>query len=315
MNGGRFEMTFVRGITDAMLDHLRALARQPSWWHDILKRPDDLFIAIRNNYINVYNNGRNVLLCEFPRGHFQLGTHHKYLGVSKPGTRANVYLEGERELTVRGTNNPAFSIDEILNKVSTYSKTTQDNEKLHLHSVLNRNVNVIDVEMAFIALPKEVPDPQKKEPRTDRMDFVSVSRKGLQYPTLVFYEAKEANNSALKARDEPKIMEQLERYRNQLRKRSDEIIRAYLKLIAQTAEIERMRSNKSTRNSRIAWLDGIVKAGKLEIDPVPRLLIFEGGAYAGGNWEQHLERLKRLYFERFGVHGITIGKDEVDLPA
>ncbi len=51
---------FKRGLDDEFVDRLNEVYRARGWWHSLVN-DRDLFIAIRDNYLNVYYRGGSVL--------------------------------------------------------------------------------------------------------------------------------------------------------------------------------------------------------------------------------------------------------------
>lgn len=78
------EIIFKRGLSCEFVDELNELYNKPngSWWGRIVDEPN-LFIGFRDEYLNVYYHGNNVLKLEYVRGarkeKLKGSTHKKYL--------------------------------------------------------------------------------------------------------------------------------------------------------------------------------------------------------------------------------------------
>ena len=69
---------FKRGLDEAFIDALAELASKPSWFKDVLADPD-LFIGIRDNYLNVYSKGQSLFKAVWTSKTISVTTHIKYL--------------------------------------------------------------------------------------------------------------------------------------------------------------------------------------------------------------------------------------------
>ena len=83
---------FNRGIKNiAFINALNQLYNdENSFWHKMIM-DKELFVAIRDNYINVYYNGQCICLLKYSNKGSVLGkTHGKYLGIDE-----NKYITSE----------------------------------------------------------------------------------------------------------------------------------------------------------------------------------------------------------------------------
>ena len=78
-NGGRFRMSFKRGIRGGPFrEALETLAHQDGWWKDVLA-DKSLIIGIRDEYVNVYWQGQSIFKVSFKGSKVTASTHEKYL--------------------------------------------------------------------------------------------------------------------------------------------------------------------------------------------------------------------------------------------
>ena len=86
---------FKRGIENSQF--IKAL-NENNHWQQIIK-DNDLFVAIRNEYINVYYYGQSIARIEFIKNKIKWTTHKKYLGLNEEGyTDTGLYLDKLEEL-------------------------------------------------------------------------------------------------------------------------------------------------------------------------------------------------------------------------
>jgi hypothetical protein len=146
---------FNRGISQAFVDRLNAEyddENRGGWWRSIaLDR--DLFIAIRNKYINVYWNGSSLLRLSLVGGRLVGEIHYKYLlrgSMPKPYIKVHdgvIELDNSSALFQTGQ----FDVAAIKKAASAYLS----DEKKGVHQILLSNDNIIDVEIAFGTGEKE----------------------------------------------------------------------------------------------------------------------------------------------------------------
>jgi len=68
------------------------------YWKQMVK-DEDLFIAIRNEYLNVYYYGQSICKVKFVNNKIKWTSHKKYLGIDESGyAETGVYLEKIDEL-------------------------------------------------------------------------------------------------------------------------------------------------------------------------------------------------------------------------
>ena len=67
---------FKRGITN---QNFITELNSNKYWQQMVK-DEDLFIAIRNEYLNVYYYGQSICKVEFVKNNIKWTSHKKYLG-------------------------------------------------------------------------------------------------------------------------------------------------------------------------------------------------------------------------------------------
>ena len=260
-------MAFERRFTD--LEKLKAepLFNQcllPDIINRFNKVPDryrDVFPAVRKNRIDFYYKG-GKLFSYYGKEGFK--THHKYASVIKYDV-GNPYVTDSR---LQAIDNFIEGYERIKENCSLYSGIEASGvarisgdyscaKKNKLHRVV-----VLDIEVS-LRREKEDGDQEpgnNKRSKSDRIDLLLFDTdSGL----LRFFEAKDFSNSEIRAKtgSTPKIVTQMKRYKKQLN--------------APTVRQE-LLSGYSTHVNVINQLFELKEPlpVPIEIDPVPRLLVF-----------------------------------------
>lgn len=254
---------FKRGIDNPVfIQALNALYEDKnSFWRKMLD-DSELFIAIRDNYINVYYYGQSLCKLTYSskaavvRGE----THKKYLGIDKSGYLTSI----DGVFTVQsGVKLSLGDLDELKKNIEDY---IGDEKRCSYQEILKPENHVIDVEITFV---KE----SKKE--DVKYENSSVDYLALEDNRLVFYEAKHIKNPELRSTTEAKVLGQIRRYTTALGDHKDEILKSYDKVLENLVELH--------INPKVFPKETI------EIDSSPRLIIFE----VEDEKNEHIEKLRR----------------------
>ena len=120
---------FKRGIENSKF--IKAL-KENYHWQQIIK-DDDLFVAIRNEYLNVYYYGQSIAKIEFIKNKVKWTTHNKYLGIDKAGySETGEYLD---KLELLKQNAKAYG--------------GKEKEQVKKHILKDKSLCVLDVEITF----------------------------------------------------------------------------------------------------------------------------------------------------------------------
>ena len=172
------------------------------------EKPDEetsLRLALRNGYLNFYIKGQSVAKLSLNSKGPKLEIAKVYVDGHQKGS------EGDRSVGYQTFDAKALSHPETVERVSGWIATAEtyaSAEKCFVDDVVSANPGVIDLEMGLPA--HDVPGSKRVAPR---MDLVLVQMDDGR-PSLGFWEAKCANNSALRASGdgEPDVTEQLRNY-------------------------------------------------------------------------------------------------------
>lgn len=259
---------FKRGLPDAMVDELNDLAQDPkSWWRVVIDDPS-VYLAIRNDSLNVYAYGNSLLKVNWSKRGAVCSLHHKFAWL--PGT-AGRYItldsdDQEIPLVVKTKSQFSENYARIKKQVSLY----KTGERCGVTALAAKVDWIIDMEAALSPrTPNEAeiePDDDSTKETVDRIDFVAFNTHSRQ---LAFCEAKLLGNSELvSSGTEPDVSEQLQRYRKQLADpvRMGEALTAYRTVQELYSRLKGLffeRRRATLCQQAIATLD-----------PEPRLIVF-----------------------------------------
>ena len=298
------QQTFRRGIERGFVEALNALYDQPeSWWRKLVD-DKELFLAIREDSVNVYHRGCSLLrLRPQAEGVGVVGKiHYKYL--LRPHLTASEYVEvveGTVSLPkVEEAFTKSISETEALKKAS---EPYAGPEQAGVHDVVLANWNIVDVEIAF---PTDSADESKSS--APRVDFAAL-REGDRDIELVFFEAKHFTNSELRKRgdDAPDVIGQIEKYSDLLREQHDQIADTYLRVCC---NLLNLRGFDERHPQRHELLKSIVNGSKpLKVNTEPRLVVFgfDADQRAGKKWKRHRDKLKNRLGKRVLCRGSPKG--------
>ncbi|KAA6318846.1 hypothetical protein EZS27_031193 [termite gut metagenome] len=274
---------FKRGIENqAFIDALKELFNDKnSFWYKIVN-DNDLFIAIRDEYINVYYKGNSICKLSFNNGKLVNETHYKYL--LNPNL-SDIYVKAI-DGTFEHQNSEMKFIPSLsdIDLIKTASNPYSGEEKSGVHLMLKKWDDVIDTEIAF--------------DDSSRIDLLKIEKKGNSELKLVFYEAKHFSNPEIRAQgqDEPKVINQLKRYEGTLKLHESEILESYKIVCRNKKDLE------IVKNCNL--IDGVLN-NKLSIDFQPKLIIFgfDQDQKDGRVWKQHKDKLQTILGDRLELKG------------
>lgn len=177
----------------------------------------NVFLAIRDNRIDMYHNGGK--LFGYDSSGFK--THLKYASVIT--TNGKDYLSESELSSYRLASNFENNYPRIKENCSNYSgiEASGVSDLYHKHSYLsNSSVIVLDIEISFESL--------NKENKQDRIDILLLNKNS---QTLKFVEAKHFSNKEIWSRTVPKVIGQIKRYESQLAKRKSDILSEYAEYV------------------------------------------------------------------------------------
>ena len=203
-------MPFVRKISNNLINNLKS----QQLYINHLKQDLLVFPAIRNESIDFYYSGGN--LFKFKKNDFR--TNIKFAAVIK--NKDNYINENDLKTgcLIKSFQDGYSRIKENCLKYSgkedsciaqLYSKNSYRNQ--------NEKIVILDIEVSFEALDRDR--------NQDRIDILLYDKENR---ALQFVEAKHYENSELRSKSTPKVISQIKRYENQIKKSRSSIIKQYM---------------------------------------------------------------------------------------
>jgi hypothetical protein len=296
--------TFKRGISNQ--DFIKALKKEYNtggWWKEIVD-DKDLFIAIRNEYINVYYQGNSLLKLRFVKGEFLAETHYKYLirPTVKPfliKTSANMAFIPNGTKGVLD-NYLIHNLSEI-ESIKTATASYRGIEKEGIQKIIMSNDNIVDLEIALTQEAEEDemnPEKDRKD-SAKRIDFAALQKKDSDYK-LIFFEAKDFSNKDLRAKGSavPKVIAQIDNYEKLLKQYQEDIINSYKLVCSNLCEI-------LPKNLHKKLILDIAEGASMKVNIEPRLVVFgfDEDQKKGSIWSPHEQKLDKILGDRFIAKG------------
>ena len=280
---------FKRGLKQEFVDRLNEMYSAGGWWRNLVD-DKELFLAIRNDYINFYFRGCSVLKLNWLQSSKEIAgeIHYKYL--LKPSLKGSQYIKfyesgiqlppGLRDLFLDGLDD----VNELKRAVKRYA----DSEKSGVDDVVtsDKNTNVLDLEIA-ISDGKSAP----------RIDIAAIHEDTRQPGTvkLVFYEAKHFENKGLRSSsDRIPVVDQMNRYSELINKNRDAVLASYRQVCCNLFHLEGVAHQNSERHQTLREI--VTGSRELEIEIELRLIAFgfDGDQRDGKIWKPHAKKLSEV---------------------
>lgn len=269
-NNGEFK----RGIKNSkFIDALNVLyADKTSFWYKMVNNPQ-LYIAIRDNYINVYYKGQSLCKLAYCRdGKIKGETNHKYINKTLSKKTVNSYnglICGTQHIT------SLDQVEDLINNAEEYALE----EKKSSYGYILSNKSILDVEITFNATD---------EIKRSSIDYLEATIKQGKL-VLNFYEAKHCSNAEIVSRTEPKVFEQLDRYEKYLISQEANIQSSYKLVCNNILDLnlsERFPLAKTVLEDNLS----------LVVNRLPYLIIF--GESHNSDWDKHVAKLRTKLQDR-----------------
>ena len=288
--------TFNHGIESRFVNRLNAEYERGGWWRALASDPD-LFIAIRDGYLNVYKGGNSLLKLTLDGDRLAGETHYKYL--LRPDSR-KPYVPVDNGVVKLPDAAALFHAD--LSDIPALKRAAAayvGDEKAGVHRIVLSNPNVVDVEVAF-----GIEGNGEEGPSTRRIDFAAL------HPTadgaeIVFYEAKAFANKELRAAGDtpPPVVGQIEGYRNLLAEHADALARSYRAVCGNLAALVGVRERYGASLDLMRRLAG--NDAMLHVSEAVSLVVFgfDSDQRDGTVWKGHREKLDAALGKRLLLKG------------
>lgn len=256
---------FKRGLTQDFVERLNEMFDQGGWWRQFVEDPE-LFLAIRNNYVNVYYRG-----CSLVR---LTSSHQGVVGEVSYKYLLRREAEGSQYVKVVG-GEPCIPdglfirrLDQ-LRDIKAAARNYAGDEKAGVHDIVLNNPTVVDVEIAFGGEANK------------RVDLASVRRADGR-AILTFSEAKHFSSDDLHAGTDrlPKVLAQMKVYDELIAAQKHCIVESYKKVLKNRLDLKGLAQQHAERHKSIERLVD----QEIELDPSGvRLIVFgfDGDQKAG----------------------------------
>ena len=286
--------TFNRGLDSAFVAAFNKEYDKGGWLRGLVD-DKEIFLAIREHYVNFYHRGCSLLKLERLDGAMVGRVHYKYLLRPDSDDPYITVLDGRPNFRGGATNLFLRAVDDI-RALKKAAEPYGGIEKAGVHHIVRDNPNILDVEIAFGA-----DDTDEAGASAPRVDFAAI-RAAARYATIVLYEAKHfSNRQALRAKADrvPEVVRQIETYRGLLKANRDAVINSYRRVCCNFLSLRGVAERHPERHAMLT--DIASGSRRLELDPHPRLAVFgyDADQRSGTNWEPHREKLGRLLGGRF----------------
>jgi hypothetical protein len=286
---------FDKGISDEFVNALMNWQR----WKEIIS-DEDLYVAIRKEYINIYYQGCSIFKVSYKGGRLIFETHYKYL-IRPIVLNPYVLWKGDRPDVKDRWNDiliDEFNLDSLKKSSCWYS----EDEKVGVHRILKSNKNVVDVEVALSPKSDVETDIEDQNPKgrrgADRIDFAAIQRKDGK-PCIVFFEVKRFDNGELRSQKfEPAVLKQIKKYEVFIEKYRPQFETSYRRVCKNLVDLA------------LNPVDPLVKEvaerpEQLTIDSGVRLVVFgyDRDQENGKVWNKHKEILRNYLKDRLLLKG------------
>lgn len=283
---------FKRGISE---EFVHALKSWDHWSKVVGDR--QLFVGIRNEYINIYYQGCSIFKISYKESRLVLETHYKYLVRPKLKNPLIPWDDGRPAIGARADEIllREFELRSLKSSASNFAGA----EKEGVQCVLESNKNVVDVEVAIS--PESEDEGQEPQGRriADRIDFAAIQRKGGK-ARIVFFEAKRFDNAGLRSQNsDPPVMRQIRKYEAFIEQYRPALEKSYRRVCKNLVDL--------VPASR---LDAVLKEAasrpdQLAVDPAVRLVVFsyDKDQEEGRVWNKHKMVLSNHFKERLLLKG------------
>jgi hypothetical protein len=278
---GGLAMAFARDLRSTLIYALNEeYKRADSWWRALTENLD-VFIAIRDDSLNIYRNGCSIAKVHLNNEHMTVSVHYKFL-LKKAIRSPYVAL-----VNGRIPQNMPLLYEVLIVSLADFEDLKYwtdmlgDVEKAGVHRILRANNNIVDVEIALYGGSKE------DDLQSARIDFAAVQQENGEI-FLRFFEAKDYSNSGLRAKEPaiPAVLKQINQYQKVLDQHRCEILSAYRKSIDLAHQLS--GTNILGKALPRAILD------QLQLDTRPRLVVFgfDADQKKGENFKRCMDVLR-----------------------
>jgi hypothetical protein len=284
---------FKKGLSNKFIDQLAEEANKGSWWADVLNDPQ-LFIAVRNQYLNVYWRGQSLFKVVSQQSGLKATMHPKFL--IDPGVHDEVTLINRKfnvDKLVEGGIIREYKGPETLEKMKRAAGLFYGPEDSGCHDIILHNPHLIDREIGFSDTVTASGGEPNKE--TNLIDLLTLESDG-DVVRLVFWEAKHFSNAELRPVGPIiPVCEQIKRYRNCISRHRNEIEVCYRRVAENLAAMQKLGWKRELSPLVKDVAEGrALTLGRKDEEPKVGLVIFDFTSLERDTdiWQAHLAGLK-----------------------
>jgi len=284
---------FKRGLSDTFINRLTEEANKNSWWTDVLN-DRQLFIAVRNQYLNVYWRGQSLFKVVSQQSGLKATMHPKFL--IDPELHREVSLVNKKFEVGKLVENGIireYEGPETLEKMKRAARLFCGPEDTGCHEIILHNSHLIDREIGFSDIVTAPGGGSDKE--TNLIDLLTLELEG-EAVKLVFWEAKHFSNPELRPLGPiVPVCEQIKRYKQCVNRHREEIEACCRRVAQNLVELGKMGWKRQLSPLVKEVAEGRpLTLGRDEEEPKVGLVIFDFTSLErdAGNWQTHLARLK-----------------------
>ena len=271
---------FSRGISDYFVSALNDEYRKDGWWRNIAD-DRETFLAIRDDYVNVYYRGCSLLLLKLNGNGLEGSVDYKYLlrPDSQGANRSIKVVDGKpdlRQYSSRFLLDDLANVNDLKRAVEPYAKE----EKTGVHDIILGNPNVVDVEVAI-----------SDGGRVRRIDMAALHKVSQGFE-IRFYEAKPFSDKRLRAEEGmPEVIDQINTYDGLLKAQRTDIEKSYLQVCRNLSALDGVAERRPECHKLRKEIAR--ESVQLHINTEPRLLVFgfDADQRDGRTWKPHREKL------------------------
>lgn len=259
-----------------------------SWWQTIVD-DDQVFILLRENELHALVHGGLLLKITYRNEKIVCKTHEEYLSlrseadpyvtISESGTAQPKRVEGLAEFARH------------YGKIKRRIKLFVSNERQHCHTMSLNIKEIVETEGGLVLEKSEAADRNKAQ----FVDLQAVLDDG----KMVFVEVKLLDNSEIRSRKIPPVVNQLRKYEDIIKKHKQQIINAYAEQYETYSQLKGSFFNKK-----------LPCPSNIRIFPTVRLIITD---FDGVHFKYSLPKIREniengMGWETNSDNLITVGK-------
>lgn len=285
---------FERGLSENFIEIFnREYDKGEDGWLSNLVDDPEIFTAIRKEYISFYYRGGSLMKLVCKNDALVGKIHYKYLLKPRLANNENEYIEFNdgKIKNLEALRNLLHQDFNDIDALKRGMKPFAIDEKKHSHNFISYNKNVLDTEITI-----------NEQGKRSAIDLAIIKDYGND-AGIVFYEVKLFKNEEIHSNSgDPDVFNQLERYRNVLNKRKQELEQVYNNVCSNLDSLHGVVTDSEHRN----LLKNIASGSKqLTINSNPFLIVtdFDREQKKGNKWKTLRNLLNEKYEGRYHLWG------------